>query len=674
MDPVKGAASLQLPVEAASTVVTTQATANIPAPLHASSLTLANLGPRSFEELNELEHQGDERKKNLAKLVKDSMQSGFLSLGPNQQQPLIAQYGRKVNNTTLVICAKQNEISQYEILSVGIRHTSGKTISMVFPKVSDNTERRKAAADEPSIYRLPQELKRRIMGEILSSENKRQAVYDLTSFVASNHHLEGVLNHDVLLKPDLDARKKIIGAVNSSAIRHLAQFVNTPLFMLASQQKRETCFDYILNYATDEEHIKSLGNALEFLTEGQRSHYVNNYLDLDSRNDPDLDSAVGGIIGSMGSGLHTIPKHHSELVEAVLDMGDVGKSFAIRGLGKGLGALDEALQDMLVQATLDLEGESNLSNAIRGVCDGFSAISTGQRDAVFNSSLLVTNELDFTYKIVNGLSEVLHVLKPKQQLDLADAVSAMRGESEKSFALQYMGKALTRVSGSQYVELLSRLSNAALSMRSEKDRAIAVAGLGQGLHPGPGLDNLVSTHAQLIQQLIDETLAMNNEPNKSLAIAGLGGGLQALTSEQKGNVLNIGLGMRNEANRSHVIGGVGVAMSALTFEQRDNVVNTCLSINDSKCKSIAIQGLGAGLDALTPAQRARLVDAAITLPDEHKLEAIAALRTVKEPQQFLRLVEAALSLTTDGSEPDIGEQLSTLSELAHRHVAAGIGH
>lgn len=669
MDPVRGADSFKMPIESANTGATTQATAHKPPSMHANFLTLSQLTPHSFEALNSLQRHGDETGKALAEFAKDAIQGGFLSVSPNQQQTNVARYGKSVNGNVLVIQARLNERSQYDILSIGIRQASGKIMSMTFPEPADNPGTRKAGTAKALLPGMPVELQRLVMREIFTNENRRQAAYELSAFGVSNKHLKDVLGNDVLLKSEHNAQKKIIGAVNHLSIENLAKVVDTPLFTLASQVRRDACVHYIVDSSNDEILINSLARALEMLKPEQRSYFVRFYLEYDCDGNPDTRNAISSIIGNIGASLHAIPEHHSEIVEAVLQMEDSGKAFVIRGLGEGLDALGVTLRDKLVQATLQLQDEFNLSTAIRGLCDGLSALTVQQRSRVVDAAMLIRSEHEFMFAVVEGFSVGLQVLEPMQQLDLAAAALAVINLEKRAEALCQVGGALANVSGSQYIELLGRLSDGAFSIASEEYRANAIAGLGRGLHLEPELpDSLSEQHSQLIQRLIDEGLAIKDESNKSHAIAGLGGGLHALTAEQKSDVVNGALGMQDEADKSRAIAGLGAGLSALSFEQRERVVNVCLAIEDAEYKSKAIQGLGASLAALTSEQRVKLTDAATTLLDGHKWDAIAALRNIKEPQQFLRLVDAALSLQADGSEGDVSDQLKALGELAARQA------
>ena len=130
----------------------TPAPANTPLSLHASSLTSAYLSQHSFQFLNAMGSQGVGSDKQLASLVKNSMQSDSLQLSPNHQQTGITgivQYGRQENKNALVVQAKLNEKSEYDILAVAFRGAFEKPVLMRFPE-----PRGDAAGTAPSQHPL----------------------------------------------------------------------------------------------------------------------------------------------------------------------------------------------------------------------------------------------------------------------------------------------------------------------------------------------------------------------------------------------------------------------------------------------------------------------------------------------------------------------------------------
>ena len=163
MGPIRGGVSVNLQVGPTHIEGGTPEPANTPPSLHASSLTLAYLSNHSFMSLNAMESQGRASDKQLATLVKKLIQSDFLQLSPGHQQTGITgvvQYGRQENKNTLVVRAKLNEKSEYDILAVGLRKASGELVSMTLPKPRD--EAAGIARSRPSLLSLPNELLQQI--------------------------------------------------------------------------------------------------------------------------------------------------------------------------------------------------------------------------------------------------------------------------------------------------------------------------------------------------------------------------------------------------------------------------------------------------------------------------------------------------------------------------------
>ncbi|WP_061800691.1 hypothetical protein [Serratia ficaria] len=115
------------PAEAAQT-----ATAAHPSG-HARSLTLAMLSQHSFNALNTKEAQGNEQEKMLARFAKEAISSGQLQISPNQLPNGIAQFEMQRNQGVLVIQAKLNGLSEYDVLGGGLKRGAEKPVSMMLP-------------------------------------------------------------------------------------------------------------------------------------------------------------------------------------------------------------------------------------------------------------------------------------------------------------------------------------------------------------------------------------------------------------------------------------------------------------------------------------------------------------------------------------------------------------
>lgn len=665
---------------------TTPMAANVQPSDHPNYLSPARLSNHSFHALNSFKNQGNESEKNLAQMAMDSISGNFLKLGPKQQQNQVAIYGRSVNNNTLVIRAKLNDRSEYDILALGLRKSSGeKTLMKISTLVSAPQAQLTRKPAENTLSGLPLELTQAIMEHISDSSDRRQAVYDLDSLENSARRFKSSLEGHPLLKLNHHIYKRIIGTINKTDVNELIAFADSALFTLASQQKREDCLTAAISKA-NEFQICCLGQALDKLQPEQRTRLVMTVLSDTNHRDPAMDmadvtedayddEAKGNIIGSFGSGLHTIPEHHAQIIDAVHQLNDPGKAWAINGLGTGLHLLDNTLCEELIQAAADIEDENIQGLAIYGLCAGLSALTELQRATVFDAALTIENELVFAEIVAEGLSKGLQALTSLQQLQLADTVSFMDDEGAQALALQGLGSALKKVSDSHYIEMLAMLSESAMSMQNEVNKAFAISGLGAGLHMQQPLSTLDDenyqqddeNYQQLTDNFVSTALSMSNEGNKSIAIAGLGGGLSALTLEQREYLINASLDMAAEDNKSIAIVGLANGLQMLTSQQRERLVDACLNIENEAYKSETIAGLGASLHTLTSEQQGKLVDATVNFQSVANMKgAIISLRDIKGQQQFGRLVDAAFRLPLRNSGP-ISPQLLALSSLAERN-------
>ena len=115
-----------------------------------SSLTLARLSHHALDGLNSKETQGNKQEQTLARLAKEAIGSGQLQLSPNQPANGIAQFGMQRNRDVLVIRAKLNERSEYDVFGVGFRRESGESTSMKLPAP--------ATYSKPPLESMPKEL------------------------------------------------------------------------------------------------------------------------------------------------------------------------------------------------------------------------------------------------------------------------------------------------------------------------------------------------------------------------------------------------------------------------------------------------------------------------------------------------------------------------------------
>ncbi len=185
MDPISGRSTYNVLASSAHPAEAAQTAAGTHPSGHASSLIPRMLSHHALAALNTKETQGNEQEKTLAGFAKEAMRSGQLRISPNQPANGIAQFGMKRNQDVLVIQAKLNERSEYDVLSVGLRRGSEAHIFMTLPSPTTavaGTDRHPSA-----LLRLPNELLLQIAG----STGKRGEGVDL-SLRGVNQHMKAI--------------------------------------------------------------------------------------------------------------------------------------------------------------------------------------------------------------------------------------------------------------------------------------------------------------------------------------------------------------------------------------------------------------------------------------------------------------------------------------------------
>ncbi|NJP03640.1 hypothetical protein HBH25_22750 [Pseudomonas sp. hsmgli-8] len=162
MDPIRGSSAYNVQSSSANPAQAAQATTGTHPSGHASSLTAAMLTDQAVAALNDKETQGNEQEKMLAGFAKGAIGSGQLQLSPNQPVKGDAQFGMRRNQDVLVIKARLNDQSKYDVLSVGFRRGSGAPVSMTLPAPSTAAARN--ARPPSALLGLPNELLLQIAG------------------------------------------------------------------------------------------------------------------------------------------------------------------------------------------------------------------------------------------------------------------------------------------------------------------------------------------------------------------------------------------------------------------------------------------------------------------------------------------------------------------------------
>lgn len=670
MDPIRGNSSYNVQSSSANTAQAVQAAAEKHPSGHASSLTSAMLSHHAFDALNAKEAQGSEQEKTLARFAKQAINSGRLQRSPNQPQNGIAQFGVRRNQDILVIKAKLNERSEYDILSVGFKSGSGGTASLKLP-IPVNVPEGTSAKLPPkhSLLGMPTELKWAIMEHVFTGSTKRQGADDLSALEKSSRLLKAELEGNSLLKFKHDLQNKIIGAVEKLSVGELTKMADSGLFALASAAKKEACLAAAIE-SLDEGSICALGGALEVLDPAQRSRLVNAILNAVADDEGDIDmeddhAITGNMIGSLGAGMHTIAIHHTDIIDSIMKLPDSGKCWAIYGLGKALHTLDTRSREIMVHAALNMEDEDSKATAIGGLAQGMSALTEQQRNAVFDAALQIDNESEFSDPLMPGLCLGFQTLTTGQQIKLVITVSEMIDEDEQTRSLRELGPALKSVNPHRYIDALETLRNSVLSMHSETNKALALGFLGSGLNDENSPDGFHNErYEQLATNIFSSIMELVSDLHKSLAVSALKDGLSAFTIEQRSSLVETCLNMKNEENKSRAVSGLRAGLQALTHEQKENLIEASLSMTNGMAKSDAIASLGEAISAFTAEQQARLVDAAVGEGILFKDRVIASLSGIEDIQQYGRLIDAATILPSSNSQGPFSPQARALASLA----------
>lgn len=117
----------------ANTVDTVHESTRSNSTAHPHLLTWALLSSRTVDTLNAKETEGNENEKRLARDTKEAVRRGHLQASSGQLVGEIAQFKMQQHKDTLVVQAKLNEESEYDVLRVDSHKGSAAPISMLLP-------------------------------------------------------------------------------------------------------------------------------------------------------------------------------------------------------------------------------------------------------------------------------------------------------------------------------------------------------------------------------------------------------------------------------------------------------------------------------------------------------------------------------------------------------------
>ena len=190
MNPIGSSSAYNARASSAQPVQGTHTALDTPLAGHVYSLTSARMSDHTVNALNAIEAQGDERATTLAKLTKEAIGRGLLQLSPNQQVNGTAQFGMSCNQEVLVVRAKLNERSEYDVLGIGFRKGSETPVSMTLP--SPSAAVLSTVLPPSTLLGLPNELLLLIAGS-----TGRRGTGINTSLRAVNKQMKDIADHQM---------------------------------------------------------------------------------------------------------------------------------------------------------------------------------------------------------------------------------------------------------------------------------------------------------------------------------------------------------------------------------------------------------------------------------------------------------------------------------------------
>lgn len=241
-----------------------------------------------------------------------------------------------------------------------------------------------------------------------------------------------------------------------------------------------------------------------------------------------------------------------------------------------------------------------------------------------------------TPKTIRGLGQVLGLLPPGLRAQVAQAAINMRADGDRAMAIAELVPGLADLSQARR----DALFDAAIHLPDDMNKARAIAAL------AAELDQLAPQERHAVIHAVDHLL---EGPLQVEAICGLCRAVEALDEPQLDQfteeVLDVGGPARGQA-----IGALGTALARLAEARRNEVFNAVMQLDDAgKCR--AIRGLGADLASLAPAQVQTLVAQAVNLPPmpdkAFAMAGLAAAAAHLDADRRRLLIDAALALPQD---------------------------
>ena len=177
MEPIRGSSAYNVQSSSSANPAQTAQAAGAHSSGHADRLIPRMLSDHAVAALNVKERQGNKQEKTLARFAKQAIGDGQLKISPKQPANGIAQFGMQRNQDVLVIKAKLNKRSEYDVLSVGFKRGSEGSVSMELPAPPP--------IQRSSLERMPKELIHMTLDNIPNGESKSR----VTSLALSSKSL-----------------------------------------------------------------------------------------------------------------------------------------------------------------------------------------------------------------------------------------------------------------------------------------------------------------------------------------------------------------------------------------------------------------------------------------------------------------------------------------------------
>ncbi len=311
MDPIRGASAYTSQPSSAHPAEAVQTAAEAHPSGHARSLTMAMLSHHAQDALNAKEMRGSEQEKELVKFVKDAIRRDQLRISPNQPPNGIAQFGMRRNQEVLVVQAKLNERSEYDVLSIGFKGSYGDPLSL---KLAVPTSILKSSSVKKSThYQLHTMWYRRSRAEPSIDGNAfhtslfeaytsmHQALDNASTLVSSGHLWTEHQSDADILAPLVKKRANQRLPLHVHTIKELGVFIEAQQPSVARLIKRLQELPATENIGLRSDIERMVYGIVYKIEDSAAEHQVNIHLDVDALKDLGCSGGHADVVGNAGN-------------------------------------------------------------------------------------------------------------------------------------------------------------------------------------------------------------------------------------------------------------------------------------------------------------------------------------------------------------------------------------